>query len=304
MERELRSKLIRLAHENPHLRSDILPLLGEPKTAAADKKVKGKALDKLISDTYYKHGNYVVINMMSIPKIYKEATDAYTAAATHAEGLKALDDAMKAAIAKYKTASQSKLAHGAVALRNPQVMLYVIDPVDNKSKFYEMDIVERGTESSAMKTKDFSRGGGSNWVLMKRWGRLTDKGGISGRVDSMNEIYDTFTQAEGAMMAWKQQKIRSSGYKDVSYTKTYPIGLGSAGFGWGGQAACVYVPELKQLAALVNKSKADLMGMASTLNVLERRNSGMAKQISVLYVDAMGSLGKLDTYLEGQLSAC
>ena len=49
MERELRSKLIRLAHENPHLRSDILPLLGEPKTAAADKKVKGKALDKLIS---------------------------------------------------------------------------------------------------------------------------------------------------------------------------------------------------------------------------------------------------------------
>lgn len=303
MERELRSKLIRLAHENPHLRSDILPLLGEPKTAAADKKVKGKALDKLISDTYYKHGNYVVINMMSIPKIYKEATDAYTAAATHAEGLKALDDAMKAAIAKYKTASQSKLAHGAVALRNPQVMLYVIDPVDNKSKFYEMAVVPQGDESPAMKTTDFSRGAGG-WVLMKRWGRLTDKGGVTGRVDSMNEIYADQAAAITMMAIHKDKKIRSSGYKDVSYTKTYPIGLGSAGFGWGGQAACVYVPELKQLAALVNKSKADLMGMASTLNVLERRNSGMAKQISVLYVDAMGSLGKLDTYLEGQLSAC
>lgn len=303
MERELRSKLIRLAHENPHLRSDILPLLGEPKTAAADKKVKGKALDKLISDTYYKHGNYVVINMMSIPKIYKEATDAYTAAATHAEGLKALDDAMKAAIAKYKTASQSKLAHGAVALRNPQVMLYVIDPVDNKSKFYEMAVVPQGDESPAMKTTDFSRGAGG-WVLMKRWGRLTDKGGVTGRVDSMNEIYADQAAAITMMAIHKDKKIRSSGYKDVSRTKTYPIGLGSAGFGWGGQAACVYVPELKQLAALVNKSKADLMGMASTLNVLERRNSGMAKQISVLYLDAMGSLGKLDTYLEGQLSAC
>lgn len=303
MERELRSKLIRLAHENPHLRSDILPLLGEPKTAAADKKVKGKALDKLISDTYYKHGNYVVINMMSIPKIYKEAEAAYAGAATHAEGLKALDDAMKAAIAKYKTASQSKLAHGAVALRNPQVMLYVIDPVDNKSKFYEMAVVPQGDESPAMKTTDFSRGAGG-WVLMKRWGRLTDKGGVTGRVDSMNEIYADQAAAITMMAIHKDKKIRSSGYKDVSRTKTYPIGLGSAGFGWGGQAACVYVPELKQLAALVNKSKADLMGMASTLNVLERRNSGMAKQISVLYLDAMGSLGKLDTYLEGQLSAC
>ena len=154
-----------------------------------------------------------------------------------------------------------------------------------------------------MKGKDFSRGVGG-WVLMKRWGRLTDKGGITGRVDSMNEIYATEQAAKMAMMAWKQQKIRSSGYTDVSTKKTYPIGLGSAGFGWGGQVACNYVPELKVLSGLVTKSKTDLMGMAATLKALETRNSGMAKTIAALYVDALGSLGKLDTYLEGQLSAC
>lgn len=220
-------------------------------------------------------------------------------------------DAVAKAIVKFigetashgKTASQRKKAHGAVALRNPQVMLYVIDPADNKSKFYEMAVVPQGDESPAMKSKDFSRGAGG-WVLMKRWGRLTDKGGVTGRVDSMNEIYADQAAALTMMAIHKDKKIRGSGYTDVSRTKTYPIGLGSAGFGWGGQAACAYVPELKQLASLVNKSKADLMGMASTLNALERRNSGMAKQISVLYVDAMGSLGKLDTYLEGQLASC
>lgn len=200
-------------------------------------------------------------------------------------------------------AASTKVAHGAVALRNPEVMLYVIDPADNKSKFYEMDVVPQGQESPALKSKDFSRGAGG-WVLMKRWGRLTDKGGVTGRVDSINETYDTEQAAKMAMMVWKQQKIRSSGYTDVSSKKTYPIGLGGAGFGWGGQAACAYVPELKVLSGLVTKSKMDLMGMSSTLTALERRNSGMAKQISALYADAMGSLGKLDTYLEGQLSAC
>lgn len=206
-------------------------------------------------------------------------------------------------LAQTKQASQPKRAHGAVALKNPQVMLYVIDPADNKSKFYEMQVVSLGQESPSMKTKDFARGMG-NAVLMKRWGRLTDRGGVTGRVDSMNEIYANEQAAVAAMMAWKREKMQRSGYKDVSGTKTYPIGLGSAGFGWGGQVACNYVPELKQMSGVVNKSKNDLAGMVSTLAALERRNSGMAQAIASLYSEAMSSLGKLDTYLEGQLASC
>lgn len=70
--------------------------------AKADKKVTGKKLDSLISSTYYKHGNGIVINMMSIPKIYREAEKAYGDAATHADGVEAVEKAMKAAIVKYK----------------------------------------------------------------------------------------------------------------------------------------------------------------------------------------------------------
>jgi len=75
---------------------------GKKAAADKDKKVKGKALDKLISQTYYKHGTNVMIDMMSIPKIYKEAETAYNNAASHEEGMKALDVAMKASVAKYK----------------------------------------------------------------------------------------------------------------------------------------------------------------------------------------------------------
>lgn len=70
--------------------------------AKAPAKLKGKKLDELISKTYYKHGNRVQINMMSIPKIYREAQAAYEAAATPEEGEKAVDEAIQASIAKYR----------------------------------------------------------------------------------------------------------------------------------------------------------------------------------------------------------
>ena len=235
MDRELRSKLIRLAHARPELRAELLPLL-------------------------------------------------------------------------------TKQAHGAVALKNPQVMLYVIDPVDNKSKFYEMAVVLEGQETSAMRTKDFSatvrkplpRGDTyyGKAVLMKRWGRLTDRGGASGRVDSMNEIYYSLEDATAAMMAWKREKMQRSGYKDVSNTKTYPIGLGSAGFGWGGQVACQYIPELRKMWTVVNKSKDELSGMTDTLNALRQRESGMAQEIGDLFSSATSAMTKLNLYLEGQLKTC
>lgn len=101
MSDSLRSKVIRLAHQNPELRPHLLPLLKE--AAKAPAKLKGKKLDSLIETTYYKHGNGVQINMMSIPKIFREAQAAYEAAATPEEGVKAVDASIQASIAKYRT---------------------------------------------------------------------------------------------------------------------------------------------------------------------------------------------------------
>lgn len=81
---DLRSQLIKLAHSNPELRKDLLPLLKE--AAKIPAKLKGKKLDSLISTTYYQYGNGVQIDMMSIPKIYQEAKTAYDAAGTPEEG--------------------------------------------------------------------------------------------------------------------------------------------------------------------------------------------------------------------------
>ena len=97
----LRSSLIKLAHTNPELRKDLLPLLKE--AAKAPAKLKGKKLDALISTTYYKYGNGVQIDMMSIPKIYQEAKTAYDAAGTPEEGEKAIDASIQASIVKYRT---------------------------------------------------------------------------------------------------------------------------------------------------------------------------------------------------------
>lgn len=97
---DLRSKLIRLAHAKPDLRPVLLPLLKE--AAKAPAKLKGKKLDALISKTYYKYGDRVQIDMMSIPKIYREAEAAYNAEATPEAAEAALDKAIQASIAKYR----------------------------------------------------------------------------------------------------------------------------------------------------------------------------------------------------------
>jgi len=97
----LRSKLIRLAHQHPEFRADLVPLLKE----AAKKppaKLKDKKLDKLISSTYSEHGHGVTIDLMSIPKIYREAKAAYEAAETVEAAEAALVAAIKAALVKYK----------------------------------------------------------------------------------------------------------------------------------------------------------------------------------------------------------
>ena len=202
----LRSKLIRLAHENPALRKDILPLL--------------------------------------------------------------------------------KRAHGPVGLKDPDVMLFFIDPSANSSKFYEMKIVKSGL---------------MNYVLQKRWGRLTDSG-ATGRIDSKDEMFDNLADAQRAMQVHARSKT-SKGYK-VAPNNEYPIGLGAAGFGWGGQAACNYVPELKALHAKIRSINSELEEFDRIIAGLARRQSGMAAKLTDHIQAVKKPVGALGAYLDHQLSSC
>jgi hypothetical protein len=65
-------------------------------------KLKGKKLDDAISKAYYRHGEGVQVNMMDISKIYDAGKKAYEGAATVEEADAALDEAMKAAITKFR----------------------------------------------------------------------------------------------------------------------------------------------------------------------------------------------------------
>lgn len=103
----LRAKLIRLASDNRDLRPVLLPLLaGDTRTAAkapkAAPKLKGKKLDEAISKAYYRNGNGVQVNIMDIGKIYDAGKKAYEAADTVEAADAALEEAMKAAIAKFR----------------------------------------------------------------------------------------------------------------------------------------------------------------------------------------------------------
>jgi len=71
--------------------------------AKAPAKLKGKKLDDAISKAYYKHGDRVQVDIMNIGKIYAAGKAAYEGAESLEEADKALDEAMKAAIAKYRT---------------------------------------------------------------------------------------------------------------------------------------------------------------------------------------------------------
>ena len=63
--------------------------------SASEKKLTKKQIDKLIEQTYYKHGSGVQIDIMNINKIFNAGHAAYSAG-------QSLDDAIVAAIAKYR----------------------------------------------------------------------------------------------------------------------------------------------------------------------------------------------------------
>lgn len=201
-----------------------------------------------------------------------------------------------------KMGSTSKKAHGPIALKDPDVMLYMVDPEVNASKFYEMKIVPLGDESPAIRTRTVERPGAQAFVLMKRWGRLTDSGS-SGRVDSMNEVYASMLSANRAMQGLRRMKTQK-GYQDVTSTRQYPIGLGSAGFGWGGQAACRYIPELRQLQQQVETMDGSLQDFQEIVARLERQRSGLVPDLKTHYQKLISAVAEMEQFLQGELKEC
>jgi hypothetical protein len=82
----------------------------------------------------------------------------------------------------------------------------------------------------------------------------------------------------------------------------YPIGLGSAGFGWGGQAAVSYLKELKDLQGISNTIKGHLSEFRPVLTRLKARESSMADKLEdlVLQIDVANDM--LARYLVAQLA--
>jgi predicted DNA-binding WGR domain protein len=190
-----------------------------------------------------------------------------------------------------------KQAHGPVALKNPEVMLYMIDKGKNSSKFYEMAVFPVNKAPNAKKDK----GPGGDWVLSKHWGRLTDSGG-TGRIDSENWYFASEAAAEAAMEKTRRTKGRK--YTDVSRDREYPIGLGGAGFGWGGQAVCSIKPELRQLAKAVSIAVEELNDGMSMVGPLATTDSTMVKKLTGLLQHAIKDCGEIAAYLDSQLAEC
>jgi predicted DNA-binding WGR domain protein len=214
---------------------------------------------------------------------------------------------------KGKEAGTRRKAHGPVAIRQPEVMLYAIDAdasAKGQSKFYEMKVVPFGTlvdvvTPKVLKEKNF-RQGTQGFVLLKRWGRLTDTGG-AGRVDGLNEYFDREADARAAMEDQKRSKMRGSGsaaYQDVSRSREYPIGLGGAGFGWGGQQACVYVPELRELRHAVTSMNATIAKTGPAMEGLARKNSDVGRRVTSLLGEVQSSMQNLQKYLDDQMRYC
>lgn len=189
-----------------------------------------------------------------------------------------------------------------VALRNADVMLYMIDPRKNTSKFYEMAVVRAGNETPAKKEKRHSTMG-SNYVLMRRWGRLTDSG-TTGRVDSSNDFFYSEREAQAAMHDMAYAKERK-GYEDVTRKGEYPIDLGSAGFGWGGQAACQIIPELNDLLSMLADAEAKVNhALSSYIRPVAKQDSSMAQRLQGELGQIVEMLQSTERFLNEQLSHC
>ena len=198
--------------------------------------------------------------------------------------------------------STVKVARG-IVLRDPECMLSWIDPRDNKSRFYEMVVLPAMTAPRAKRIKDFRRDKSQpGWALVRRWGRLTDSGG-TGRVDSMNAIFDTIELAERGYAEIYREKTRK-GYKDYVQQGEYPVGLGPAGYGWGGQAICKIIPEVRAFRDELDRIDGKLQGLMDRLRPIARQDSDMARNLQAYIRKLRQDVGVAESYIDTQLAEC
>lgn len=201
--------------------------------------------------------------------------------------------------------AMEKKGHGPIDFRDPDMMFFNIDPRDNKSKFYEMKIVPVGREkdvtSAGRKVRVSGDPSTASFVLQRRWGRLTDRG--AGRVDGYNEYHTDRRSAQSAMQGHSRKRL-GKGYEDVSRTREYPIGLGSAGFGWGGQAACQVIPEMNELKDMMRVTLQAIHRAEKQLRPIAAQDSSMAQKLEAMLEGLEGGVEDITEYLDRQLSRC
>ena len=304
----LRKKLIRLAHANPELRADILPLLKtargpDPRGRGWREKAgprgnrwnwAGQDGDPAFTVTehsapfgsYYKlqillpdGSMYVTHGQKDNPEHwFKRAADLYKESQTLLFDLSRTPE-------RWSKMASRKQAHGPIGIKDPDVMLYMINPGANNSKFYEMKITPRS----------------GRFLLEKRWGRLTDDPRAR-KPGAKDEMFSTQYEAEAAMQAHATSKTRK-GYKPAPRNE-YPIGLGAAGFGWGGQAACEYIPELNQMRLKLVTMNAAMKSFSEIVSDLKRQKSSMVPALTTHVRKLQIPLTDLHDYLDSQLKEC
>jgi predicted DNA-binding WGR domain protein len=177
-------------------------------------------------------------------------------------------------------------------------MVYKIDKTENSSKFYEGLIVEEN----------------GGFRLLRRWGRLTDSG-ASGRIDGANADnhpkfwFQTLTEAQAALQETYRTRL-AHGYVDTFGPKhrtpdghalpmgQYPIGLGGAGFGWGGQSVTNCIPALKQLEEALTQARFEIQqtgrsdAVRSQLEGAQKLITEVAREDSTMAQTLLASLKK------------
>lgn len=177
-------------------------------------------------------------------------------------------------------------------------MLYLLDPGSNTSKFYEGLIIEVLTAFGRME----------GYQVIRRWGRMTDSG-RTGRIDGAkfdddSRFYsNTITGAKRILQKVYQAKTRK-GYIDAFGPKhrtpdgkklpmgQYPVGLGAAGFGWGGQSVQKCIPGLRYLEDALTQARLEIQQTGETpavedhldetdklLRLISHEDSTMAKYL-------------------------
>lgn len=308
MATDLRSKLIRLAHANPALRADILPLLKEASF------VDGKPHCDMNENcnqpvTHLDKDGYVYCEKHAAQR---KSGGVPTRKLKPAE-LKKLEQGQ--AVSKYAALIpvEVRLASLRVKLSHrPQLereglnsravaeelgaMLYFIDSEKNHSKYYEMIIKPEG----------------GMFVLKKRWGALTDKGD-TGRGDEKIEMFPSLAKAQAALRKTYEQKT-GKGYKDafnrmlhrspatgeVLPLGQYPVGLTrTVGFGWGTQSATKCLPSLRELQTKIDgalgtlSEDSNLSMLLADLQAADRIINGLMRNPEAVDVDTNRSMGDI-----------